>query len=104
MELGAVTKFGKRDRTTPKKIDDDVISANYEFIVFFPIYGQFGAICKLDSRRIGVENYIFIESNRTKLKAELKFSNSFHNIALSKGTMFVKNAYFLLKNADIYKI
>ena len=44
MKLGPVTKHDKRNKTTLKKFDDDVISANYEVTVIFPIYGQFGAI------------------------------------------------------------
>ena len=44
MKLGPVTKLDKRNKTTLKKFDDDVISANYEVTVIFPIYGQFGAI------------------------------------------------------------
>ena len=34
---------------TLKKIDDDVISINYDVILIFPIYGQFGVIWKPDS-------------------------------------------------------
>ena len=32
-----------------KKIDDNVISTNCEVIVYFSVYGQFGAIWKPDS-------------------------------------------------------
>ena len=39
MKLGPVTKLDKRNKTTLKKFDDDVISANYEVTVIFPIYG-----------------------------------------------------------------
>ena len=48
MKLGPVTKLDKRNKTTSKKFDDDVISANWDLIVIFPIYGQFGAIRKLE--------------------------------------------------------
>ena len=56
------------------KIEDDVISANRDVIVIFRIYGQFGAIRKLDSRRIVCKTYFFINSNclSWKLKTELK--------------------------------
>ena len=37
MKLAPVNKLDKRNKTTPKKFDGDVI---------FPIYGQFGAIRK----------------------------------------------------------
>ena len=40
-------KFGKHDKqkmVTLKKLDDDVMSANCDVTVVFPIYSQFGAI------------------------------------------------------------
>ena len=40
-------KFGKLDKrkmVTLKKLDDDVMSANCDVTVVFPIYSQFGAI------------------------------------------------------------
>ena len=43
MKLGPVTKQDKRNKTTSKKIDE-VISANCDVSVVFPISGQFGAI------------------------------------------------------------
>ena len=49
MKLGPVTKLDKRNKTTSKKIDDDVMLENWEVIVIFLIYGQFGAIQKPDS-------------------------------------------------------
>ena len=39
MKLGPVTKIDKRNMATSKKIEDHVISANWDVIVFFPIYG-----------------------------------------------------------------
>ena len=48
MKLGPVTKLDKRNKTTSKKFDDDIISENYDIIAIFPIYGQFGVIWKLD--------------------------------------------------------
>ena len=39
MKLGPVTKFDKGKVKTSKKLDDDVMSANCDFIVIFPIYG-----------------------------------------------------------------
>ena len=63
MKLGSVTKLDKRNKTTLKKFDDDVISANYEVTVIFPIYGQFGAIWKPDSGCIVCKTFIFINSN-----------------------------------------
>ena len=46
MKLGPVTKLDKRNTATSKKIDDDVMSANCDVIVFCPMYGQFAAIWK----------------------------------------------------------
>ena len=39
IKLGPVTKLGKRNKATSKKFDDDVMSANCDVIVIFPIYG-----------------------------------------------------------------
>ena len=44
------------------------MSASCDVIVIFPIYGQFGAIQKLDSGRIVCKTYIFIESNLLSYK------------------------------------
>ena len=44
MKLGLVIKLDNRNKTASKKFDDEVMSANCEVIVFFPIYGKFGAI------------------------------------------------------------
>ena len=39
MKLGPVTKLNKRNKVTAKKFDDNVILANCDVIVFFPMYG-----------------------------------------------------------------
>ena len=52
----------------PKKFDDNVMSANCDFNVIFPIYGQFGAARKLDSGRIVCQIYIFVKSNGISYK------------------------------------
>ena len=51
MKLGPVTKLDKRNKTTSKKLDDDIMPANCDVIDIFLIYGQFGAIRKPDSGR-----------------------------------------------------
>ena len=51
MKLKPQTNFDKRNKTTSKKFDDDIMSAECEVIAIFPIYAQFGAIRKLDSGR-----------------------------------------------------
>ena len=43
MKLGPVTKLDKGNKTTSKKFDDDVMSANCDVIVMFPNYGQTGS-------------------------------------------------------------
>ena len=63
MKLGPVTKLDKENKTTSKKFDDDVMSANCDVIVFPPIFSQFGAIQKPDSECIVCKTYIFINSN-----------------------------------------
>ena len=40
MKLSPITKLDKRKATTPKTLDDDVMSANQGVIVSFSIYGQ----------------------------------------------------------------
>ena len=67
-KLGPETKLDKRNKTSAKKFDDNVISENYDVIAIFPIYGQFGAIRKPDSRRIVYKTYIFINSNLLSYK------------------------------------
>ena len=68
MKLGPVTKIGKRNKTTSKKFDDNVMSENCDVIAIFPIYGQFGAIRKPDSGRIVCRTYIFLNSNLLSYK------------------------------------
>ena len=52
MKLGPGTKLEKRNTATSKKLDEDVVSVNFDVLVIFPIYGQFGVIVKLDSGRM----------------------------------------------------
>ena len=68
MKTGPVTKLDKRNKTTSKKFDDEVISENCGVIAIFPIYGQFGAIRKPDSGCIVCKTYIFIKSNLLSYK------------------------------------
>ena len=63
MKLGPVPKLDKRNKTTSKKCDVDVMSENCDVIDIFPIYGQFGATQKSNCGRIVCETYIFIYSN-----------------------------------------
>ena len=68
MKLGPVTKLDKRNKTTSKKSDYDVMSPNFNVIVIFPIYGQFGAIWKQDSGCIVCNMHIFIKSSLLSYK------------------------------------
>ena len=58
-----------------KKIDNDVMSANY-VIVIFSIYSRFGAIRKADFECMVHNSYTLINNNfKQKLKPELKNFN-----------------------------
>ena len=50
MKLGPVTKFDKKNTAISKKINDDIMSANFNVIVIFFIYVKFGVIQKSDFR------------------------------------------------------
>ena len=76
MKLGPVTKLEKRNKTTSKKFDEDVISENCEVIVIFPIYGQFGAIRKPDSGGILCKTYISLIVSFYLTKAENRTKKS----------------------------
>ena len=68
MELGSVTKIDKRNKPTSKKFNDEVMTENYAIIAIFPIYGQFGAVRKLDSGHIFCKTYIAINNNLLSCK------------------------------------
>ena len=79
MKVGPVTKLDKRNTATSKKAEYDVMSANCDLLVIFPIYGQFGATWKPDSGREVCKTYIFINSNLLSYKnwqQNLKISNT----------------------------
>ena len=63
MKLGPVTKLDKRNKTTSKKFDVDVMSANYDVIVIFRIFGQFRAVQRADSGHRVCNSYVFSNSN-----------------------------------------
>ena len=75
MKFGPVTQLNKRNKTASKKVHNDVISENWDVIVIFPIYGQFGAIRKLDSKRIACKSYIFINITFYLTKTENRTKN-----------------------------
>ena len=68
MKLGPATMLHTRNKTTPKKLGDDVMSENFDVIVIFLICGEFGALQKPNARRIFCITYIFINSDLISCK------------------------------------
>ena len=69
MKLGPVTKLDNRIKTTSKKSDDEFMLEYCEVIAIFPIYNQFEATRKPDSRGTNALIVIFYLTkieNRTK--------------------------------------
>ena len=48
MKRGPVTKIDKRNKATSKKFGGSVTSANFDVIVIFSIYDQFGETLKAE--------------------------------------------------------
>ena len=63
MKLGPVTKLDKRNNSTPKNFDDDVMSENCDVIVIFQIFCQFGAVWRLDNGHRVCKSYVFSTVN-----------------------------------------
>ena len=63
MNLQPVTKLDRRNKTTPKKIDAEVMLENSDVIVIFRIFGQFGAVRRPDSGDRVCKSYVFSNSN-----------------------------------------
>ena len=59
MKLEPVTKIDKRNKTTSKKFDLDVMPENCNVILNFRIFGQFGAVWKPDSGHRLCKKYVF---------------------------------------------
>ena len=68
MKLGPVTKLDKRNKTTSKKFDDNVMSENCDVIVIFRIFGNFGAVWRLDSGHRVCRSYVLCNSNLLSYK------------------------------------
>ena len=68
MKLLPVTKLDKRNRTTSKKVDVNVMSESCDVIVIFWISGQFGAVRRPDSGYRDYESYVFSNSNFSSYK------------------------------------
>ena len=63
MKLRPVAKLDKKNKTTSKKFDDQVMSGKCDVIAVFRIYGQSGATRKPDFGSIVRKTDIFINSN-----------------------------------------
>ena len=68
MKLGPIIKLDKKSTESQKNNNnnndnDDVMSANCDLIIFFPVYGQFAAIWKPHSGRMVYKTYIFKNNN-----------------------------------------
>ena len=63
MKLEPVTKLDKRNKTTTKKLEDDVMSENCDFVVIFLIFSQFGAVRRPDSGHRVYKSHVFSNSN-----------------------------------------
>ena len=62
MKLGPVPKLDKRNKAT-KKFDDEVMSENFDVIVIFQTFCQFGAVWRLDSGHRVCKSYVFSNCN-----------------------------------------
>ena len=75
MKLGPVTKPDNRNKTTSKTFSDDAMPENCDAIDIFPIYGQFGAIQKQDSRCLVCKTWS-VTFYLTKTETKTKKSNT----------------------------
>ena len=57
MKLGPVTKVDNRNKIPSKIFEDNVMSENYNVIIIFSIYEQFGAIRKPGSESTVYKTY-----------------------------------------------
>ena len=63
MKLGPVPKLDKRNKTTSKKFDVEVMSGNCDVIVILWSFGQFGEVRRPDSGHRVCKSYVFSNSN-----------------------------------------
>ena len=66
MKLGPVTKLDKRNKTTSKNFDDNVMLENCDATVTFWIFSQFGAVRRPDMFLVIVTFCLTKTENRTK--------------------------------------
>ena len=68
MKLEPATKLDKRNKTTSKKFDDDLMSKNCDVIIIFRIFDQFGAVRRPDSGHRVCKSSVFSNSNLLSYK------------------------------------
>ena len=73
MKYGPVTKLDKKNKTTLKKIDDDVMSTNCDSLSSFRFLAN---LEQSRSRTIVCKTYIFIKSNLYLTKTENRTKKS----------------------------
>ena len=83
LKLEPIIELDKRNKTTSKKFDDDVMWVNCDVIVIFSIYDQFGAIRKPDSGCIVCKSYIFIEATLYFTETESRTKKSLTQLSQS---------------------
>ena len=69
MKLGPVTKRDKRNKKMSKKLDAEVMSEDYDVIVIFRIFSQFGALQRPDSGHSVCKSHVFSNSNLLSYKS-----------------------------------
>ena len=63
MKLGPVTKLDKRNKSTSKKLNDDVISENCDVIVIFLDFWPIWSSAEAGFRTQSAKSYVFSNSN-----------------------------------------
>ena len=63
MKLGPVTKLNKKNKTTSKTFDFDIMPENCDVIVIFQFLGQFGAVQRPDFGHRISKSYVFSNGN-----------------------------------------
>ena len=72
MKLDQQLSLTRETQQHQKKFDDDVMSANCDVIVIFPIFDQFGAIWKPDSGLVKVTFSLIVTFYLVKTENEAK--------------------------------
>ena len=68
MKLEPVTKLDKRNKTTSKRFEIDVMLENCDVIVIFQIFDKFGAVQRPDPGHKVCQSYVFHNSNLLSYK------------------------------------